>query len=417
MALGSPAPRLAGVAAAVLLLIGAAGCSPTGGMAPAPEPSTSQGPRVNRPRVPAATTESATPAPVAFTVNVADGAKLVSVDTLVSVRAKPGSLTTVKLTYAARNRAGRPMTGTVAGTVSADRTSWTARDRLEPGARYTLTAVGRNATSSTRHQTRFTTKPLTLEEQTFPALYPLAGSTVGVGMPVILTFDVPVRNRAAFEKHLRVTSTPHQVGTWRWYSDKEVHFRPQRYWTPGTRVEVHADLNGVPAGRGIYGQQSASTSFTVGRSLVTRIDLARKRALVYRDGKLARRILVSGGKAGWLSRSGTKLIMDKLPTTRMTNQMIGAEEEYDLRVRYAMRVTSSGEFLHAAPWNAGKLGRVNASHGCVGMSTADAAWLFRHVQIGDPVITTGTSRGLEQGNGWTDWNLSYAEYAKGSAAS
>jgi heme A synthase len=49
------------------------------------------------------------------------------------------------------------------------------------------------------------------------------------------------------------------------------------------------------------------------------------------------------------------------------------------------------------------------------MSTGDAAWLFNRVLIGDPVITTGSSRGMEPGNGYGDWNLSYAKYKKGSA--
>jgi lipoprotein-anchoring transpeptidase ErfK/SrfK len=107
--------------------------------------------------------------------------------------------------------------------------------------------------------------------------------------------------------------------------------------------------------------------------------------------------------------------MDKLYVTKMTNQMIGAREHYSLRVKYAMRITQSGEFLHAAPWNAGNFGRRNASHGCVGMSTGDASWLFNHTLIGDPVITTGSSRGVEYGNGYSDWNMSYAKYKKGSA--
>ena len=86
-----------------------------------------------------------------------------------------------------------------------------------------------------------------------------------------------------------------------------------------------------------------------------------------------------------------------------------------MQVTYAMRITWSGEFLHAAPWNPGDLGKVNASHGCIGMSTEDASWLFNKVQIGDPVVTTGTGRGIEKGNGWTDWNMSWAQYQKGSA--
>jgi len=49
------------------------------------------------------------------------------------------------------------------------------------------------------------------------------------------------------------------------------------------------------------------------------------------------------------------------------------------------------------------------------MSTANAAWLFSRVTVGDPVVTTGSSRGLEKGNGYTDWNVSYAKYKQGSA--
>ena len=45
-------------------------------------------------------------------------------------------------------------------------------------------------------------------------------------------------------------------------------------------------------------------------------------------------------------------------------------------VEYAMRVTYSGEFLHAAPWSVASQGHANVCHGCTGMSTANAAWLY-----------------------------------------
>ena len=60
-------------------------------------------------------------------------------------------------------------------------------------------------------------------------------------------------------------------------------------------------------------------------------------------------------------------------------------------------------------------GRRNASHGCTGMSNADAGWLYNRTLVGDPVITTGTSRQMELGNGYGDWNMSYGKYKKGSA--
>ena len=49
---------------------------------------------------------------------------------------------------------------------------------------------------------------LTLDQQTYPSIAPLSGQTVGIGMPVIVGFDVPVTDRASIEKHLHVVSQP-----------------------------------------------------------------------------------------------------------------------------------------------------------------------------------------------------------------
>lgn len=356
------------------------------------------------------------PDPVTFKSNVKHGASNVKVDTLITVNADWGTLTKVKLSYTNTDRQGRKQRGTVAGKLSKDRTTWTATDRLEPGAAYKLISTGKNWVNEPKSKTStFRTQDLSLDNQTYPTIYPLKGSRVGIGMPVVLTFDVPVRNKREFEKNLHVKSSPAQAGTWHWYSSMQVRYRPKKFWKPGTKVSVTADINGLYAGGGVYGQNSVKTHFTVGRSQITKINLSSHVAKVYRNGKLARTIYVSGGKSGWQTRSGTKLIMDKLYVTRMTNTMIGAREEYSLRVKYAMRITNSGEFLHAAPWNAAYFGRQNASHGCVGMSTSNAAWLFNRTLIGDPVITTGSSRGMEYGNGYSDWNMSYAKYKEGSA--
>ena len=47
--------------------------------------------------------------------------------------------------------------------------------------------------------------------------------------------------------------------------------------------------------------------------------------------------------------------------------------------------------------------------------TGDAGWLYTHTLVGDPVITTGTSRQMELGNGYGDWNVAYSKYKQGSA--
>ncbi len=416
--LTGPATRtlaLTGLAATLLLSTTLAAC---GTVPDAPSGSGGQQVTKSGPTQSGAGTPTATPTtpPVSLTSNVKDGASKVAVDTRVAVKASAGTLTKVTMTYQGVDAKGAAVKGTVAGALAKDGSGWKSTDRLEPGSTYTVTMAGKNAEQqATTTTSTFATEALTLQQQTFPTVYPLQGSTVGVGMPVIVKFDVPVTDKKAFQKNLHLSVTPAQTGSWHWYSGSEVHFRPRTYWKPGSTVSLNADLNGLAAGNGVYGQNSASTSFTIGRSLVTKVNLQTDVAKVYRNGSLLRTIPVSGGKDGWLTRSGTKLIMDKLAQTRMTNQMIGAKEAYDLNVKYAMRITNSGEFLHAAPWNTANLGRRNTSHGCVGMSTADAAWLFNRVMVGDPVVTTGTGRGIEPLNGYTDWNASFETYLKASA--
>jgi hypothetical protein len=78
-------------------------------------------------------------------------------------------------------------------------------------------------------------------------------------------------------------------------------------------------------------------------------------------------------------------------------------------------VTYSGEFLHAAPWSVGSQGGANVSHGCVGMSTANAGWLFNLTKRGDVVDVTGSTRQMTLTNGYGDWNEPFSEYKAGSA--
>ena len=104
----------------------------------------------------------------------------------------------------------------------------------------------------------------------------------------------------------------------------------------------------------------------------------------------------------------------------MNSETVGinrnSPDAYDIDdVEYAMRVTYSGEFLHAAPWSVGSQGHANVSHGCTGMSTANAAWIYNISKRGDVVEYTGTDRPMTLTNGYGDWNASYATWSAGSA--
>jgi lipoprotein-anchoring transpeptidase ErfK/SrfK len=403
-----------GLVSAVLLLAVSAGC----GTVPDASGSTGQSPAPGTSQPAASPTPAPTPTTpaVKLTSNVDDGADGVKVSTLVTAKASLGKLSKVELAYKYTDTKGKSQKGTLKGAMNKAKTRWTAGDRLEPSGTYKLTMTGKNtAGQSTSQKTSFKTQSLALSKQVFPEIYPLDGSKVGVGMPAIVRFDTPVSDKKSIQKNLHITTSPKQTGSWHWYGSQEVHWRPKSYWKPGTKVVVDADINGVSAGNGVYGQKSSKTDFSVGRKFVIKVNLKSDYATVYKNGDKVRSIPVTGGKAGWTTRSGTKLIMAKEYNKVMTNEQIGAEENYRLTAAYAMRITNSGEFLHSAPWSVGSQGRANVSHGCTGMSVANSRWLIQNTLIGDPVVTTGSNRGIEPGNGYTDWNASYKEYKKGSA--
>ena len=356
----------------------------------------------------------ATPKPVApakVTVSPGDRAENVAVDAPVTVAANGGVLTRVEV-----SNDGKP----VEGVLDAARTSWSvAEGSLLPDRVYQVHAVAKNADGKVTqtNQTFTTAKPAKVLGTD---IEPLNGSTVGVGMPIVVKFTVPVEDRAEVEKRLVVETSKPVVGAWHWFGSEEVHYRPKRYWPAHTDVTLKVNTKDVNAGDGAWGIKDRVRRFSIANSVVTKVDLDDShRARVYIDGKLARSIRVTGGKAGWETRNGVKVVLEKRQNFRFTNEAIGARERYRLTGRWALRVTWSGEFLHSAPWSVGSQGYSNTSHGCVGMSVSDSGWLWHLSHVGDPVEVT-SSQGPQMpatGNGYGDWNLSWNEWKAGSALS
>lgn len=353
--------------------------------------------------------------PVSFTVNVNNHQAGVEVSTLVQAAAEHGELQAATLTGTAADGETLTVPGKLA------KGTWRAQERLEPGSAYRLglTAKDSDGRAHTEELT-FRTEALDLAHQVYPSVAPLNGETVGVGMPVIVFFDLPVTDRETFERHMSVTATPSVDGSWYWLSDREAHWRPQEFWAPGTQVHVALDLNSLPAGGGIYGQVDQNLDFTIGRSAVSTVDVARHTLTYTEGGRVVRTIPVTTGDERHRTRAGTKVIMELHEKIDMDALSTGVDREspdyYNIEdVRWALRLTGSGEFLHAAPWSVGSQGRANVSHGCTGMSTANADWLFHHSMRGDVVVYINSRRPLEPGNGWTDWNVSWDEWLAGSA--
>ncbi len=308
--------------------------------------------------------------------------------------------------------------GTVEGELGEDGKSWQPAKQLSWGKTYTATVTATGAEGRTGTAvSRFTVmdKPANLVRVTS---FLGDGQTVGVGMPMIVRFgrSVPEKYRADVERRLTLKSEPAQEGTWHWYSATEIHYRPKAYWKPDTQISYKVRLGGVPMGDGWYGRSDLSVDLKVGRSLVMVVDNKTKQMTVTQNGKVVKKIPVSLGAAKTPSSSGTMVVIEKKRHTVFdTTNELPANEAYRTEIDYAQRLTWGGEFIHAAPWSEGVQGRTNVSHGCVNISMKDGAWLFSRTMLGDPVTVKGTPRKLANGNGWTDWNMSWEQYKDGSA--
>jgi lipoprotein-anchoring transpeptidase ErfK/SrfK len=306
----------------------------------------------------------------------------------------------------------------VEGTVLEDGKTWRPAKSLAYGTTYTatVTATGDEGRTGSAVST-FTTmaKPNNLVRVTS---FLGDGQTVGVGMPMIVRFGqgVPEKYRADVQRRMTVTATPAQVGIWHWISPTEVHYRPKAYWKANTKISYKVQLAGVKMGDNAYGRSDLTVDLKTGRAFVMTVDNKTKKMTVRQNGKVIKTILVSLGKKSTPSSSGTMVVIEKKRKTVFdTLEELGPDEGYRTKIDYAQRLTWGGEFIHAAPWSEGVQGRTNVSHGCVNVSMKMGAWLFSRTMLGDPITVKGTSRQLKNGNGWTDWNMSWDEYVKGSA--
>ncbi|HEX8345388.1 MAG TPA: Ig-like domain-containing protein [Actinoplanes sp.] len=306
----------------------------------------------------------------------------------------------------------------VKGAVLPGEKTWRPDKQLQYGTTYTATVTTSSADGKTGpRSSTFTTmpKPSKLVRVTS---FLGDGQTVGVGMPMIVQFgqSVPSKYRADVQRRMTVKTTPEQVGIWHWVSPKEIHYRPRTYWKPNTKIFYKVQLGGVKMADDAYGRSDFTVDLKTGRALVMTVDNKTKKMTVTRNGKTIKTIPVSLGKPKTPSSSGTMIVMEKKRKTVFdTRAELGPEEGYRTDIDYAQRITWSGQFIHAAPWSEGDQGTRNVSHGCVNVSMSMGAWLFNQTMLGDPITVKGTEEKLQNGNGWTDWNMSWDQYVKGSA--
>ncbi|OIK27976.1 L,D-transpeptidase [Streptomyces malaysiense] len=240
------------------------------------------------------------------------------------------------------------------------------------------------------------------------------GDTVGVGMPISVTFPrpVPTAERKAVESWLRVQTSSGTTGAWSWVRDRNlldgqrVDFRPSStYWKPGTKITLHRGSHGV-------------SRFTIGRSLVATVDTKTDMMTVDTGGK-TNRIPITAGRPGLDTWKGTMVVMDKQPKVFMDSRTVGMGPNDTYRGYYywALHLTASGTYVHQNAHADVAAGHSNVTHGCVGLATSTAKGFYDQVMVGDVIKVTGANKDtVATGNGYGDWNLTWDQWLAHSAA-
>ncbi|WP_433235704.1 Ig-like domain-containing protein [Streptosporangium sp. CA-135522] len=350
-------------------------------------------------------TENA-PAPV-IKISPAQGSATVRPDKKVVVTAANGSLEQVTV-----ESGGKPL----AGSFDAGRTKWVSKTPLKPSSSYTVSA---RAVGGTTASSSFKTLKPKVELAVADVTPALKGEKVGVGAPIIVTFNKPVSQKAAVEQALEVKSEKPAQGAWRWINDTTVIYRTAKFWQPHQKVTFTARLNGVQGGKDMYGVEDFTKKIQIGAAQIATVDTRKHKMIVKRDGKVVQTMLISAGNAStreYTTTSGVHLTMGKSNPERMISpgRKKGDPGYYDVMINHAVRFSNSGEYVHAKD-NVWAQGRQNVSHGCVNSRPDQARWFYNQVQRGDVITITGTNREMEWNNGWGFWQMPFKQWKKGSA--
>jgi lipoprotein-anchoring transpeptidase ErfK/SrfK len=387
-----------GVAALTLVALVLAGCS--GG---------AQGtPGNNQPGA------TSTPAPPEVTVSITPGqGEQANPKTPIVVKAAKGTLQAVTVTNTAKHTQ-------VKGDLSADRTTWTSGEALGYATDYQVEADGVDASGKTVHQsgTVHTVKPAA---QAFASVIPAPNQTdVGVGQVLVVQFDRDITDKAAAEKALQVTSTPHQDGSWYWISKRIAHYRPKQYWQPGTSITLSTNIYGVNLGNGVYGQSDRSITYKVHDAWIAKADGNSEQMQIFHNGQLVNTMPISMGKDITPTHAGPHVISDKQAHYTMDSCTYGVCQGdprwYRSDENFAMRISNDGEFVHENPNSVGAQGSSNVSHGCINLNHENAQWFFDHFNLGDVVeVTNSGGPQLPVWDAYGDWELPWDQWQKGSA--
>ena len=243
--------------------------------------------------------------------------------------------------------------------------------------------------------------------------------------------DRKITDASAFSTASTVTVNGRPAGgAWYWEPSGrqgqvlEAHYRPRTYWPAHAQIFVDLPIKGLSAGAGLAFHDSLTLSIATGAADVSTVDCRAETLTASSDGKAVRTLPTSCGKATTPTYTGTKVVMQKgedLPGTDKPRpdgavRMVSTNpaDRYDLMVSWSVRITNSGEYVHAASWNGGNIGLRSTSNGCTNLNVTDAEWFYRFARIGDVVTYTNTGgTRMPSWDGFGDWNLPWSTWQAG----
>jgi lipoprotein-anchoring transpeptidase ErfK/SrfK len=167
---------------------------------------------------------------------------------------------------------------------------------------------------------------------------------------------------------------------------------------------------GISAGDGRTFADDFTVKFSTGAAIIATVLDAKHQITVTADGKWAGSFPVSLGAATTPTSSGTKVVMAKGTPICMSGPGYNTCD-----IQFTQKLTDSGEYLMAAPWNTKNIDQgIDSSNGCINLNKNDAARLYSMMEVGDVVNfpqTDGPAMSVNDGLG--DWNVPWKVWLLG----
>ena len=180
------------------------------------------------------------------------------------------------------------------------------------------------------------------------------GGSYGVGMPVIAYFSKPITDGRALAAATKVTVNGKPMRG-AWYFERstaghgpiEAHYRLRTYWPAHAKVHLSVAARGRSAGAGLTFADDLNLDFVTGARTVATVDDGTAPADRHPRRQAARPLPgLARRDAAPRPTSGVKVIMAKGSPVCMSGPGY-----HECGIKYTQRLTYSGEYLHAAPWN------------------------------------------------------------------